>query len=576
MIDNKPIIDIDINDIFYQLHTIALEQVKSTDYDIINLGVSTADQTYVGSGDFLIMAKRKGTEKWLSDIVNDIRKSDTDINISELSGEIRKNVEEKIKKNCYSAIKTYVEFFTGKDIADKIKEDDLVAIDKNITLPTLSAAESIDYSRSLYDNVFCEASDQETKDQTDRQVMMPIGYSLQYEAQIAGFKKHDLADRIKKEAKSAKNIMASVLGSCLKGTVSLGKAIASSGLMKDLLNIKFKVGGHQLGLSHDTLSKAATKISDMSKKSYKAIADKLKVEFKKKDLVTVKNDLVQQLDKDFPNNIADTYVFKTEQLVSNLRQQKLLTADIQKMLMSSTTVEKVKFINMEYCIGIVVSNEDENYSDYTQKTLAATVTKSFGHADNPFLKNGVSEKDIIKIKDYQIRFKTAQYKDDSRKTKIESLDQHASRLLKVIFESWTDNVIEEAKVSNEQLIRLFLTDGDVDMQKKSLIVKNLNKSSLKDDDVSLKSSFKTKQDLCDAIDLANTEDELSKIFSHYMSGQEDKLKNIYDNMKKTADYYDEQQKDNNTKDSVRDLYIVVKHNISLKDKKDSNNAEQEK
>ena len=119
------------------------------------------------------------------------------------------------------------------------------------------------------------------------------------------------------------------------------------------------------------------------------------------------------------------------------------------MLMSSTTVEKVKFINMEYCIGIVVSNEDENYSDYTQKTLAATVTKSFGHADNPFFKNGVSEKDIIKIKDYQIRFKTAQYKDDSRKTKIESLDQHASRLLKVIFESWTDNVIAEAKVSNE-------------------------------------------------------------------------------------------------------------------------------
>lgn len=43
MSDNKPIIDIDINDIFYQLHTIALEQVKSTDYDIINLGVSTAD-----------------------------------------------------------------------------------------------------------------------------------------------------------------------------------------------------------------------------------------------------------------------------------------------------------------------------------------------------------------------------------------------------------------------------------------------------------------------------------------------------------------------------------------------------
>ena len=78
------------------------------------------------------------------------------------------------------------------------------------------------------------------------------------------------------------------------------------------------------------------------------------------------------------------------------------------------------------------------------------------------------------------------------------------------------------------------------MQKKNLIVKNLSKSSLKDDDVSLKSSFKTKQDLCDAIDLADTEDELSKIFSHYMSGQEDKLKNIYDNMKKTADYYDEQ------------------------------------
>lgn len=42
--------------------------------------------------------------------------------------------------------------------------------------------------------------------------------------------------------------------------------------------------------------------------------------------------------------------------------------------------------------------------------IADAFTKACGHADNPFLKSGVSEDDVYKISDYSTDFKTSTYK----------------------------------------------------------------------------------------------------------------------------------------------------------------------
>ena len=594
----RPLLDIDINNIFFQLHQIATEQAKKAASDIVitNLGVDTQNETYVGSGEFLIIA----------------------------SAEDLKNPGEpdKLKSKCLDALNAYVEFFIDKK---DIKESDLNEI--QMTVPKTDAkTESVkfDFTMPLLENLF-EASDDEndaklSADSTDDLLdSVTVGYSLPYVCNIVGQKKHPLADRIKAEAKSAKNIAAELLklavspvsaiaknaanvaGSAAKGIIDIGYGLGKSILgntLSDLASLKigtFGNGSIGVGSAVDAgkavgkaakdavvgtataVGKAAKDIAiDSGKAAGKALGKlvgKVKREFAKKDLDTIRNDMYKELNKEYPNNLLDVYIYKTDQLINRIQKQKKMTSALKAELLKNGLLSR-----MEYCIGVIANSNDENYDMYDEQIIADAFTKACGHADNPFLKGGVSEDDVYKISDYSTDFKTSTYKSQ----KHESTETAASIMNMLfeeqfaVFESDIDDMISKA-------IKLFMNDDGVDRAKQKKIVQKLkDDNSVKDDDIKLK-KIPTKEFLCQLLDYAKTKEDLKKVFSKY-STQLEKLTKLLakletyesENMSKDdSDSSEDRQSSNDMRDSVKkDLYVIVKHNLTRAEDDDNKKNEE--
>ena len=594
----RPLLDIDINNIFFQLHQIATEQAKKVASNIVitNLGVDTQNETYVGSGEFLIIA----------------------------SAEDLKNPGEpdKLKRKCLDALNAYVEFFIDKK---DIKESDLNEI--QMTVPKTDAkTESVkfDFTMPLLENLF-EASDDEndaklSADSTDDLPdSVTVGYSLPYVCNIVGQKKHPLADRIKAEAKSAKNIAAELLklavspvsaiaknaanvaGSAAKGIIDIGYGLGKSILgntISDLASLKigtFGNGSIGVGSAVDAgkavgkaakdaavgtataVGKAAKDIAiDSGKAAGKALGKlvgKVKREFSKKDLDTIRNDMYKELNKEYPNNLLDVYIYKTDQLINRIQKQKKMTSALKAELLKNGLLSR-----MEYCIGVIANSNDENYDMYDEQIIADAFTKACGHADNPFLKGGVSEDDVYKISDYSTDFKTSTYKSQ----KHESTETAASIMNMLfeeqfaVFESDIDDMISKA-------MKLFMNDDGVDRAKQKKIVQKLkDDNSVKDDDIKLK-KIPTKEFLCQLLDYAKTKEDLKKVFSRY-STQLEKLTKLLakletyesENLSKdNSDSSEDRQSSNDMRDSVKkDLYVIVKHNLTRAEDDDNKKNEE--
>ena len=594
----RPLLDIDINNIFFQLHQIATEQAKKAASDIVitNLGVDTQNETYVGSGEFLIIA----------------------------SAEDLKNPGEpdKLKSKCLDALNAYVKFFIDKK---DIKESDLNEI--QMTVPkTDTKTESVkfDFTMPLLENLF-EASDDEndaklSADSTDDLPdSVTVGYSLPYVCNIVGQKKHPLADRIKAEAKSAKNIAAELLklavspvsaiaknaanvaGSAAKGIIDIGYGLGKSILgntLSDLASLKigtFGNGSIGVGSAVDAgkavgkaakdaavgtataVGKAAKDIAiDSGKAAGKALGKlvgKVKREFSKKDLDTIRNDMYKELNKEYPNNLLDVYIYKTDQLINRIQKQKKMTSALKAELLKNGLLSR-----MEYCIGVIANSNDENYDMYDEQIIADAFTKACGHADNPFLKGGVSEDDVYKISDYSTDFKTSTYKSQ----KHESTETAASIMNMLfeeqfaVFESDIDDMISKA-------MKLFMNDDGVDRAKQKKIVQKLkDDNSVKDDDIKLK-KIPTKEFLCQLLDYAKTKEDLKKVFSRY-STQLEKLTKLLakletyesENLSKdNSDSSEDRQSSNDMRDSVKkDLYVIVKHNLTRAEDDDNKKNEE--
>ena len=594
----RPLLDIDINNIFFQLHQIATEQAKKAASDIVitNLGVDTQNETYVGSGEFLIIA----------------------------SAEDLKNPGEpdKLKRKCLDALNAYVEFFIDKK---DIKESDLNEI--QMTVPkTDTKTESVkfDFTMPLLENLF-EASDDEndaklSADSTDDLPdSVTVGYSLPYVCNIVGQKKHPLADRIKAEAKSAKNIAAELLklavspvsaiaknaanvaGSAAKGIIDIGYGLGKSILgntLSDLASLKIGTFGNSsigVGSAVDAgkavgkaakdaavgtataVGKAAKDIAiDSGKAAGKALGKlvgKVKREFSKKDLDTIRNDMYKELNKEYPNNLLDVYIYKTDQLINRIQKQKKMTSALKAELLKNGLLSR-----MEYCIGVIANSNDENYDMYDEQIIADAFTKACGHADNPFLKGGVSEDDVYKISDYSTDFKTSTYKSQ----KHESTETAASIMNMLfeeqfaVFESDIDDMISKA-------MKLFMNDDGVDRAKQKKIVQKLkDDNSVKDDDIKLK-KIPTKEFLCQLLDYAKTKEDLKKVFSRY-STQLEKLTKLLakletyesENLSEDdSDSSEDRQSSNTMRDSVKkDLYVIVKHNLTRAEDDDNKKNEE--
>lgn len=284
-----------------------------------------------------------------------------------------------------------------------------------MTVPkTDTKTESVkfDFTMPLLENLFEASVDEnDAKLSADSTDDLPdsvtVGYSLPYVCNIVGQKKHPLADRIKAEAKSAKNIAAELLklavspvsaiaknaanvaGSAAKGIIDIGYGLGKSILgntLSDLASLKigtFGNGSIGVGSAVDAgkavgkaakdaavgtataVGKAAKDIAiDSGKAAGKALGKlvgKVKREFSKKDLDTIRNDMYKELNKEYPNNLLDVYIYKTDQLINRIQKQKKMTSALKAELLKNGLLSR-----MEYCIGVIANSNDENYDMYDE------------------------------------------------------------------------------------------------------------------------------------------------------------------------------------------------------------------
>lgn len=366
----KPIIDIDINEIFYKLHEVALEQAKaaSPDIDIQNLGVDDKAKNYEGTGDFMIVARAKDEQKGIPD-----------------------------KSEFVKTIKKYVEFFVGKDIADKVKDDDCQSVDVQIQKESFA-----DAHLPLVESLFLK-EDNKTE-------LLTVGYALPYAAILEGQKAKDPSHWLKKKASQTGFLLKGVYQIGLKPIAQLWPALKSltrsafGGIWSDLTNVKLKTGSGDIDIGGKvkTVAGAAKDVAaGVAKAGANAIAagarafyNKASTGFGKKDLAIVRDDFDKQFDKDYPNNRVLIKLYKSTGLINQLRQQKILTTAIEQ-----------KLKKLDYCIGIIVKSNDLNYTEYSEKSIAHVFSKAFGNYSNLVFKGGINASQVIKIAAFNSNFK---------------------------------------------------------------------------------------------------------------------------------------------------------------------------
>ena len=601
----RPLVDIDINNIFFQLHQIATKQASDAAPDVVvaNLGVDTQNETYVGPSKegFLIIAGAKDLKNLVA--------------------------ADKLKQECKDAINAYTEFFIDrKDFTESDFNELTMSVPKQTT-----KAESVkfDYTMPLIEKLF-EADDPSDMSDADKDAMklsadttddVPdsvfVGYSLPYECKIVGQKQHPIADRIKKEAKSAKNMAvellklavspvsaiaknaAGVAGSAAKGIIDIGYGLGKSILgstLSDIASLKIGTfGNNSIGIgsavdagkavgkaAKDAVVGTASAVGKAAKdttadvkvaagKALGKLVGKVKREFAKKDLDTIRRDMYKELNKEYPNNLLDVYIYKTDQLINRIQKQKKMTSALKAELLKNGLLSR-----MEYCIGVITNSNDENYDAYNEKMIANAFTNACGHADNPFLKGGVSEDDVYKISDYSTDFKTSTYKSQKyESTTLSSLMNLLFETQLVVFESDIDDMIKKA-------IQLFMNDDGVDRAKQKQIVQKLkDDTSVKDDDIKL-NNIPTKAFLCTLLEYAKTKEELKKVFSKY-STQLEKLTKLLAKLETySSESVNEQDNDSKIDDKTprktdevkKDLYIVVKYNLTRADDDENKKSEE--
>ena len=369
MASEKPVIDIDINEIFYKLHEVALEQAKkvSPDIDIQNLGVDDKAKNYEGAGEFLIVTRAKDEQKNIPD-----------------------------KSKFVEVIKKYVEFFVGKEIADKVQDNDCQPIEVQIQKESF-----VDARRPMVESLFLKE---------DKTELLTVGYALPYVTEIEGQKAKDPSHWLKKKVDQAGFLLKGIYQIGLKPLAEFWPALkaltkgALGGIWSDLTNIKLKTGSGDIDIG-GKVKAAADAAKDVAAGTAKAAAgaiaagarafyNKATTNFGRKDLAVVRDDFDKQFDKDFPNNRVLIKLYKTTVLLNQLRQQKSLTSEIQQNLRTK-----------DYCIGVIVKSNDINYPEYSKESIAKVFSKAFGHYSNIVFKGGISADEVIKVEGFNSNFK---------------------------------------------------------------------------------------------------------------------------------------------------------------------------
>lgn len=445
----KPIVDIDINNIFYQLHLVAKEECKDPQIPVYNTGIDEVNKTFIGAGEFYIIAYS----------------SDPD-DLSAPGIDKTKALEE---------IKKYVNEFSGKDVADSIADKDLIPIEHGQSIRGRQSSsddydfsevnETISYDYSLLASLFGDSGDevmQEASSGSDSSSSnfssssssssIVVGYMLPYLVNIAGQKVQPAKSSLERFGDYVKDLGVSAF---FDGIPSLISKVANAigGL---------KIGSDSMSVSTTNINKA---ISKGVEKGVKGIENA--INRRKLDVDQAVSAIRSQFDDDYKNNSARINTDSRSNLETRLRQQKKFNNKISDKLRSGS----------DTVITIIVKSSDTNYPKYSKSNLAETITKAFQSLDK---KNGCGisgkfgEENLIKIGGYSTRTVKVQTKNTLTFESVKSIedgiiwmlfeakgtpksfDQYCNDIAELVF-----NAVDKPLLWKKLLNDTKLTDDDV-------------------------------------------------------------------------------------------------------------------
>lgn len=379
-------IDININNIFYQLHEAAVEQAQAASPDLVfyNTGVNEENQApaFMGAGQYFVCAAAKD-EKSVPDAGVD------------------KNV-------VFNAIKKYVEFFCGSESANVIKPEQLEPIEvgqkikrKRSNLEDDEGSEEVDetttWKHSLLSRLFEHLDEDDSLNEADSKKV--VGYLLPYQVSVKGDKPNPPRVGLERLGKHLKNTGHSLLFKAIPSLIAapfslIGKALGSfDGIVVKTGsgNFNTKLGLGAVRKAAELATKGIKKGTDLVPKGYAYLKQNFTI-----DLTTIESDISSVFDKDFPNNDAHVKVYKTSTLIQILKKQGKFSKKIEAKLSTGS----------EYCIGIIVGTDDINYDSYNKEVIANEATKGVTNQNDSMFSGKITKDMILKVADYGSKSKS--------------------------------------------------------------------------------------------------------------------------------------------------------------------------
>ena len=536
-----PVVDIDLNNIFFQLHTTALKEVETNwknKIDIVNLGIDYKNQTFVGSGEFIIVAQHN--------------KNDTSLS--------PKQEPQKFKDDCKDALTTYCQIFAGQYAKMQLEKND------DLLKPIIDVAPVPENIATLsLSQLLIEKSDNDN----DRK-NANIGYYVKYNINIEGQKKHNVYDAL---TKGSKYLTKHVFNG-LKNVISAAATGLFSNVFKDLQSLKIIIGGKDYNAG-GPVANTLKAVADGVKKSAVVAGQSFKKAISKTDLQDLSNKFEEKIRAKFTRSTANASIYNVDSLLIQIKKQKKLTSELTHALMKNGIV-----FRMQYVIGLTVANTDENYEQINVDVLHKIFKDALSDVKGAIFKTTTLFKEFPKenvLKIDGFKSKVGVNKLRAKSVPIEAL-QIKQQFMKLMLENYL-LVSEETDVNKlkEEITYLFRSDpsdnnSSLDKRKLMQLASEINQ--LDDDEFSALSTEKydTKEKLVEALTKASINSNDAAYFIKIIDAfvAQNNLERLYNIIKTLFNSSDERSADT----TESDLYIFCLPNVvAQKDEKVNNKKE---
>ena len=337
--------DISINNIFAQLHEKAKNEAESahTDYKIQNSAIENKDGSFYGAGTHIIAAS------------------------------LAKEDGECTKQGALAILKTYVQWFSGPDIANKLTEDDLWPFSDEEQKKDSKKDEKKEAKKKP--NAEGEEDDKEKAEESSSYIPSFKQFLLTEESEEG---KDEL--KSKKEAKPAEDEENSS-GYYIKYKLRI-KGQPEKTLSDSLKNLGSEfIQSIGLAIGGDWRSGTSGKMHTIG-----GLVNSLKDAFGKLDPDKVQAEYNKQLKQKMPQSAAVSEIYDTN----------TVSLHCKKWLSSS---DKSKLKNAQLAICTKVTKTDPSYKLFNPQAIADMLTKSISGIFKQF-KNKVTPKDVILVNNY--------------------------------------------------------------------------------------------------------------------------------------------------------------------------------